>query len=278
MNKRLVNLLVVLFCIVSLNTQTIYATEAKATPEPMSVLLLGIDTGSLGRVEVGRSDVLMVMTLNPNTNNITLTSIPRDTYVEIVGQGVMDKINHAYAFGGIEMSRATVEQFLDIAIDHYMVVNMAGLSELIDQVGGVEVIPPTTFSINGYNFVEGQTINLNGEMALAYVRERYTSGGDYGRQERQRQLVTAIIRQISNSKNIFNLKNIFYSLNENIKTDFDLMTLMGLYQVFNRNIDTIETYQISGYPQMINQIYYEVPDAEVLGNVRNTLKNELTEQ
>ena len=275
MNKRLINLLVVLICIVSLNNQTVYATE---TQEPMSVLLLGIDSGSLGRTEVGRSDVMMVMTLNPNTNHITLTSIPRDTSVEIVGQGMMDKINHAYAFGGIEMSRATVEQFLDIPIDHYILVNMAGLSEIIEQVDGVEVIPPTTFSISGYNFIEGQAITLDGEMALAYVRERYTSGGDYGRQERQRQLVTAVIHQISNSKNIFNLKNIFYSLNENIKTDFDLITLMGLYKEFNDSVDNVTTYQISGYPQMIDQIYYEIPDDDVLENVKSIIKNELDEQ
>ncbi|MGY3815700.1 LCP family protein [Globicatella sulfidifaciens] len=275
MNKRLINLLVVLICIVSLNNQTVYATE---TQEPMSVLLLGIDSGSLGRTEVGRSDVMMVMTLNPNTNHITLTSIPRDTYVEIVGQGMMDKINHAYAFGGIEMSRATVEQFLGIPIDHYILVNMAGLSELIDQVDGVEVIPPSTFSISGYHFVEGQAITLDGEMALAYVRERYTSGGDYGRQERQRQLVTAVIHQISNNKNIFNLKNIFYSLNENIKTDFDLITLMGLYKEFNDSVDNVTTYQISGYPQMIENIYYEVPDAEVLEDVKYAIQNELNEQ
>ena len=275
MNKRLINLLVVLICIVSLNNQTVYATE---TQEPMSVLLLGIDSGSLGRTEVGRSDVMMVMTLNPNTNHITLTSIPRDTSVEIVGQGMMDKINHAYAFGGIEMSRATVEQFLDIPIDHYILVNMAGLSEIIEQVDGVEVIPPSTFSISGYNFIEGQAITLDGEMALAYVRERYTSGGDYGRQERQRQLVTAVIHQISNSKNIFNLKNIFYSLNENIKTDFDLITLMGLYKEFNDSVDNVTTYQISGYPQMIDQIYYEIPDDDVLENVKSIIKNELDEQ
>ncbi|MDT2767642.1 LCP family protein [Globicatella sulfidifaciens] len=278
MNKHLIDLLVVFISVIFLNNQTVYATETPVTLEPLSVLLLGIDSGSLGRGEIGRSDVMMVMTLNPNTNHITLTSIPRDTYVEIVGQGVMDKINHAYAFGGIEMSCATVEQFLDISINHYIVANMAGLSELIDQVGGVEIIPPTTFSISGYNFIEGQAITLDGEMALAYVRERYTSGGDYGRQERQRQLVTAVIRQISNSKNIFNLKNIFYSLNENIKTDFDLMTLMGLYKEFNDSVDNVTTYQISGYPQMIENIYYEVPDAEVLEDVRYAIQNELDEQ
>ena len=278
MNKRLAYLFVVFISMIFFNNQTVYATETPVKPEPMSVLLLGIDTGSLGRTEVGRSDVIMVMTINPKTNHITLTSIPRDTYVEIVGQGIMDKINHAYAFGGIEMSRATVEEFLDIPIDHYILVNMAGLSELIDQVGGVEVIPPTTFSISGYDFIEGQAITLDGEMALAYVRERYTSGGDYGRQERQRQLVTAVIHQISKSKNIFNLKNIFYSLNENIKTDFDFMTLMGLYKEFNDSVDNVTTYQISGYPQMIENIYYEVPDAEVLEDVKYAIKNELTKQ
>ncbi|MGX7099272.1 LCP family protein [Globicatella sanguinis] len=278
MNKRLIGFLVILVSIIFFNNQTVYATETPVTPEPMSVLLLGIDSGSLGRLEVGRSDVMMVMTANPDTNNITLTSIPRDTYVEIVGQGMMDKINHAYAFGGIEMSRATVEQFLDISIDHYIVVNMAGISELIDQVGGVEVIPPTTFSISGYQFVEGQAVTLDGDMALAYVRERYTSGGDYGRQERQRQLVTAIISQMSNQKNIFNLKNIFLSLNENIKTDFDLITLMSLYKEFNDSIDNVTTYQISGYPQMIENIYYEVPDAEVLEDVKYAIQNELDEQ
>ena len=278
MNKRLIDLLVILISMIFLNTQTVIATERPVSSEPMSVLLLGIDSGSLGRTEVGRSDVMMVMTLNPNTNHITLTSIPRDTYVEIVGQGMMDKINHAYAFGGIEMSRATVEQFLDISIDHHIVANMAGLSDIIDQVGGVEVIPPSTFSISGYNFIEGQAITLDGEMALAYVRERYTSGGDYGRQERQRQLVTAVIHQISNSKNIFNLKNIFYSLNENIKTDFDLITLMGLYKEFNDSVDNVTTYQISGYPQMIENIYYEVPDAEVLEDVKYAIQNELNEQ
>ncbi|MGX7075321.1 LCP family protein [Globicatella sanguinis] len=278
MNKRLIDLLVILISMIFLNTQTVIATERPVSSEPMSVLLLGIDSGSLGRTEVGRSDVMMVMTLNPNTNHITLTSIPRDTYVEIVGQGMMDKINHAYAFGGIEMSRATVEQFLDISIDHHIVANMAGLSDIIDQVGGVEVIPPSTFSISGYNFIEGQAITLDGEMALAYVRERYTSGGDYGRQERQRQLVTAVIHQISKSKNIFNFKNIFYSLNENIKTDFDLITLMGLYKEFNDSVDNVTTYQISGYPQMIENIYYEVPDAEVLEDVKYAIQNELNEQ
>lgn len=278
MNKRLAYLFVVFISMIFFNNQTVYATETPVTPEPMSVLLLGIDTGSLGRTEVGRSDVIMVMTLNPNTNHITLTSIPRDTYVEIVGQGMMDKINHAYAFGGIEMSRATVEEFLDIPIEHYIVVNMAGLSEIIDQVGGVEVIPPTTFNISGYHFVEGQAITLDGEMALAYVRERYTSGGDYGRQERQRQLVTAVIHQLSKSKNIFNLKNLFYSLNENIKTDFDLMTLMGLYKEFNDSVDNVTTYQISGYPQMIENIYYEVPDAEILEDIKYAIQNELNEQ
>ncbi|HLQ40423.1 MAG TPA: LCP family protein, partial [Tetragenococcus sp.] len=76
--------------------------------DPFSVLLLGIDTGDLGRTEQGRSDILMVATVNPQNEQTTLVSIPRDTYVDIVGKGTQDKINHAYAFGGAAMSMDTV--------------------------------------------------------------------------------------------------------------------------------------------------------------------------
>ncbi|RKJ22727.1 LytR family transcriptional regulator, partial [Butyricicoccus sp. 1XD8-22] len=87
----------------------------------------------------GRSDSIIVMTVNPKTESIDMLSIPRDTRVEIVGKGVDDKINHAYAFGGVEMSMNTVEKFLDIPIDYYIKLNMEGFKEIVDAVGGVDV-------------------------------------------------------------------------------------------------------------------------------------------
>ncbi|MGX7105685.1 LCP family protein [Globicatella sanguinis] len=275
MNKRLINLLIILISIMVVNTQTIFATETKATLEPMSVLLLGIDTGSLGRVEVGRSDVIMVMTINPKTNHITLTSIPRDTYVEIVGQGVMDKINHAYAFGGVEMARDTVEHLFEIQIDNYIVVNMAGLCEIIDSLGGIKVVPPTSFEIDGNYFYEGEEILIDGEETLSYVRERYTSGGDYARQERQRQVVSALINKLVKNKKISNYKNLYLLFSNNVKTDIDFLSLLNIMEQKNFSSFEIEYFQLIGISQMIDGIYYEIPDDTSINTLRSMFDKHL---
>ena len=140
-------------------------SELLEAGEPISILLLGVDTGYLGRTEQGRSDSMVVITINPHTQKTTLLSIPRDTYTEIVGNGTSDKINHAYAFGGTAMSINTVQQMLDIPIDFYVMVNMAGIQEIVDAVGGITVESPLAFNQNDFEFVEG-TNQLDGEAAL----------------------------------------------------------------------------------------------------------------
>lgn len=153
--------------------------------DPFSVLLLGVDTGDLGRTEQGRSDTMMVMTVNPNTNQTKIVSIPRDTYTEIIGRVTMDKINHAYAFGGVSMSVNTVQNLLDIPIDYYVEVNMQGVKDIVDALNRVQVSPPISFNYDGYSFVQGQPTTLDGNAALAYSRMRYEDpNGDYGRQAR----------------------------------------------------------------------------------------------
>src|SRR5699024_958368 len=94
----------------------------------LNILLLGVDAYEN---EAGRSDAIMIMHLNPQTDEMDIVSIPRDARTEIVGKGIQDKINHAYAFGGADMSIATVENFLDIDIDYYVTINMDGLVELV---------------------------------------------------------------------------------------------------------------------------------------------------
>lgn len=120
--------------------------------EAFSVLLLGIDNGDLNRNDVGRTDTMIVATVNPKNSQIKLVSIPRDTYVEIVGRSKKDKINHAYAFGGASMSIATVEKLLDIPIDYYVEMNLKGLKELVDAVGGIEVNNPFNFFMKKLTF------------------------------------------------------------------------------------------------------------------------------
>ncbi|WP_446455676.1 LCP family glycopolymer transferase [Tuanshanicoccus lijuaniae] len=245
--------------------------------KPMSILLLGTDTGALGRDEVGRSDVLMVMTINPKTGRATITSIPRDTYVEIVGRGFMDKINHAYAFGGAEMSMATVNKFFEMNLNHYIVVNMAGIKQIVDAVGGIDVTPPTSFEISGYTFIAGEKTHINGEQALAYARERYTSGGDYARQERQREVIQAVIAKAGNAGSIFNVKEILFAMNQNVKTDLNMVSILKLFANYHDKIKTVESYQLTGTGTMIDGVYFDIADEGVLSETIKRIADELAE-
>ena len=104
---------------------------------PFSILLLGIDTGDKGRVDRGRSDTIMVMTINPRTNETTLLSIPRDTYTEIVGRGFQDKINHAYSYGGAQNAVKALNTNLDLNITEYVTVNFDALIAAVNAMGGI---------------------------------------------------------------------------------------------------------------------------------------------
>ncbi|MCL6572503.1 MAG: LCP family protein, partial [Bacillus sp. (in: Bacteria)] len=137
--------------------------------DPFSVLMLGVDQREGDK---GRSDTIIVLTVNPNSNSVKMLSIPRDTRTEIVGKGKEDKINHAYAFGGVPMAMDTVENFLDIPIDYYMQVNMEGFKDIVNAVGGITVQNELDFTQDGFHFTPG-TMNLNGENALSYTRMRY---------------------------------------------------------------------------------------------------------
>ena len=117
--------------------------------DPFSILLLGVDER---KNDVGRSDTMIVMTVNPNKQSIKMLSLPRDTRTEIVGHGTSDKMNHAYAYGGIPMTINTIEEFLDIPIDYYVKMNMEGFQEIVDAVGGITVDNDMDLSYKGYTF------------------------------------------------------------------------------------------------------------------------------
>src|SRR5699024_3684082 len=139
-----------------------------------------------------RSDAIMIMRLNPKTDEMKIVSIPRDARTEIVGKGFDDKINHAYAFGGAEMSIATVENFLDIEIDYYVTINMDGLVELVNELGTISVSNDVAWSDNQYDFPEG-VVELDGDKTMAYVRMRKKDPmGDFGRTTRHRKVIEGI--------------------------------------------------------------------------------------
>ncbi|WP_034765301.1 polyisoprenyl-teichoic acid--peptidoglycan teichoic acid transferase TagU [Rossellomorea vietnamensis] len=243
---------------------------------PFSVLLLGVDERAGDR---GRSDTMIVVTVNPHEKTTKMLSIPRDTLVDIVGRGTRDKINHAYAFGGVEMSMDTVEEFLDIPIDYYAKINMEGFKDIVNAVGGVTVNNDFTFSSGGYTFNEGQ-LSLSGEKALAYARMRKQDPrGDFGRQARQRQVIQAVIKEGASVSSLWNYGDIFGAIGNNVKTNLTLDEMVEIQKNYKSATKDISQSQISGDGQMISNgtqdIYYYVVPEEERQKVQNDLKDHL---
>lgn len=246
--------------------------EKEEAPDPFSVLVLGVDER---KGDSGRSDTMIVLTVNPKVNSIKMLSIPRDTRTEIVGRGVKDKINHAYAFGREEMSIETVENLLDIPIDYYIKVNMEGFKDIVDAVGGIQVTNDLDFSEEGHHFSKGQ-IQLNGEQALAFVRMRKKDpNGDFGRQERQRQVIQGIISKGASLGTLTRFDDIFEALGKNVRTNLTFDEMLDIQKNYKGAAGSVEQLQMTGQSEKIGGVYYiNVPDKEIQ-TVQTELKNHL---
>lgn len=243
--------------------------------ESFSVLLMGIDTGDLGRVDQGRSDTMMVATVSPEDKQTTIVSIPRDTYVDIVGHDTKDKINHAYAFGRAAMAMDTVQKYVDIPIDHYVSINMKGLKELVDAVDGIEVNNDLTFSQDGYEFTIGK-ITLNGDQALSYSRMRYEDpNGDYGRQERQRKIVEGVAKKVLSLNGVSNYQSVLNALESNMKTDMSFDEMKKIALDYREAFGTIKQDQLQGEGFMQDNISYQKVSDQELDRVKKELKDQM---
>lgn len=229
--------------------------------ESLNILLLGVDKREGDR---GRSDTMMVMTIDPKNSRTQLLSIPRDTRTEIVGKGKTDKINHAYAFGESEMSVATVEKFLDIDLDYYVRVNMEGLKQVVEAVGGVTVDNPFDFSSDGHHFSVG-TNHLNGEEALSYVRMRKKDpAGDAGRNERQRQVIQGVVKNGMSVTSVTKIHHLIGILGDNMGTNMKFEDMKTLSMNYKNAVSQMDTYQITGQGAKIDGIWYLlVSDEEI---------------
>lgn len=240
--------------------------------EPFSVLMLGVDERSGDK---GRSDTMIVLTVNPNEKSIKMVSIPRDTRTEIVGKGFEDKINHAYAYGNEEMSMATVENFLDIPLDYYIKVNMDGFKDIVDAVGGITVNSSIAFSGGKYQFQEGIN-NLDGKAALAYVRMRKQDPkGDFGRQDRQRQIIQGVIKKGASVNSLTNFDDIFGALGKNVRTNLTFDEMKDIQKNYRDAGSNIEQMSLKGNGQTINSVWYLIVANEEQQRVQNELKAHL---
>lgn len=244
--------------------------------DPFSILLMGIDTGDKGRVEKGRSDTMMVLTVNPENKKTTMVSIPRDTRTEIVGKGVDDKINHAYAFGGPAMSMNTVQNLLDIPVDYFVAVNMKGIQQIVDAVGGVKIVPNLSFNQDGYSFVEEQSQKVDGAGALAYSRMRKQDPeGDYGRQARQRELVNAILDKAASFESILNFESVLKTMETNVQTNLTFNEMVTVSVNYLPALSNVKEIQMQGNGTRIQGIYYDIVSDEDVQKITNQLKKEL---
>lgn len=167
----------------------------KAKSEIKNIALFGIDAP---KGKAGRSDAIMILTIDNKNDKLKLTSIMRDSYVDVPGHG-KTKITHAYAYGGPELAIKTLNQNFKLNIEDFMAVNFTSLPEIIDKLGGVQIniTKEEIKHIPGITHAGKQT--LNGAQALTYSRIRHASGGDYKRTERQRTVLEAIFNKMHNS-------------------------------------------------------------------------------
>lgn len=263
-----------------INTPLVEATditeEAPKTmkkKEPFSVLLLGVDERSN---DSGRSDTMIVITVNPEKQTMKMLSIPRDTRTEIIGHDTVDKINHAYAFGGVPMAMDTVENLLDIPLDYYVFINMEGFLQIIDTLGGVTIENDMDLTYDSYHFPKGE-LSLNGDEALIFSRIRYEDPrGDFGRQIRQRQIIEAVMKKASTPSVILKASDMLDVVGDNVRMNFtvkDLIQLQSIYKKMDSSIEQLSFEAEGG--QMIDRIWYYVPDETELQQIQTELKTHL---
>ena len=245
--------------------------------DSFSVLLLGIDNGAYGRgTEVGRSDTMLVVTVNEKLGKTTIVSIPRDSYTEIIGYGTNDKINHAYAFGQEKMSINSVQNMLNLPIDYYVTVDMGGLMGLVDAVGGLDITPVLTFTYEGESFTEGVDRHVDGEAALRYARMRYDDPeGDMGRQKRQQYVIQKLLEKLLNITSVTRYEEILKTLENSVRTNFTLDKLLSIKNNYPKALKNFESDKISGSGTMIGGVYYFVVPEEERLRISNVLRKSL---
>jgi LCP family protein required for cell wall assembly len=240
--------------------------------DPISILLLGVDQRAGDR---GRSDSLILMTVNPKDQSMKMVSIPRDTRTEIVGKGTTDKINHAYAFGGVDMAINTVENFLNVPVDYYVQVNMESFKDIVNAVGGVTVNNDLSFNYDGYSFKKGQ-LTLNGDEALAYSRMRKEDPrGDFGRQMRQRQIIEGVIEEGASVQSLANYGTILDTIGTNVRTNLTFDDMKQIQSNYKDARHNVEQLQVDGNGEKINGIYYYAVSDATRQELSNKLRQHL---
>lgn len=240
------------------------------------VMIMGVDQRE---DDVGRSDTLMVAAIDPKKDQASLLSIPRDTRVKIKGYGY-DKINAAYAYGGRRLTQSTVEDFLGVRMDHYIIINTQAFQKIIDAIGGVDIeVEKRMYYEDPWDDDGGLVIDLypgkqhmDGKTAVTYVRYR-DEEGDIGRIARQQKFMRAVMDQVTSPSILPKIPSIIAEIVGSVETDLSVRQMIEFAgSLKNAQKHGLHAEMVPGRPLYIDEISYWIPD--ILG-LRQTLANTL---
>ena len=252
------------------------AGSVVANKQPLNVLLLGVDTGDFGRDYQGRSDTMIIATVNPDKKRTTLTSIPRDTMAELIGTTDFDfeRINAAYAKGGAEMALKSISELVSVPLEYYVTVNMGGLQKIVDAVGGVDISPTLSFEYGGYSFKPGK-VKMDGKKALAYSRMRYDDPkGDYGRQERQQQVIMSVVKAAISTRSITNFQDVLKAISSNMTTNLSFDDMVEIFKDYRGYGKTIKQDHLQGLGAMWGEAMIQIAPTTELQRISDNLRAE----
>ena len=220
-----------------------------ASGEPLDVLVLGVDRRpSASKGSSTRSDTIMLVRVIPATGEVKLLSVPRDLYVE-VEPGEVNRINTAYAYGGVDQAKAVMEGVTGVGIENYVIVDFEGFEKVIDAIGGVRVDVGSGVFPEKWNMGEGME-RLNGHKALKYARYRGTPRADLDRIDHQQKLLAALRRQALRWNTVTRLPGAIKVANENVNTDLGVLQVIPLARalVLNGKDNKMSNAELRGYP------------------------------
>lgn len=257
-----------------------FAKDVNVTEKPFCIYITGIDT--YGKVStVSRSDVNMIVTVNPTTKQILMTSIPRDYYVTLANKGKKDKLTHS-GLAGPENTVKTMENFLGIDINYYARVNFTSLTTMVDALGGIELDSDSSFTAQGYTFRKGIQ-HVNGKQALAFARERYAfGGGDNTRVKHQQDVLMAMLKKMMSPAIITNYNSVLNSITGCFETNMGSSDITDLIQMqindmaswtfIQKQLDGNGVMQTGGAYMPNNKLYYMIPSEVSVSDNKAAIK------
>ncbi len=261
-------------------SKEVKAKEVDVTKKPFNIYISGIDTyGSVA--DKTRSDVNILMSINPKTKKILMINIPRDYYVELAGVNQKDKLTHAGTYG-IDMSVKTIERLFDIEINYYLKVNYNALIKLVDALGGVDVESEYDFSSYELHHRFKKGINhVNGKQALDFVRTRKAfQYGDRVRGENQQRMIKAIIQKASSAAILVRYDDLLRALDGNFTTNMSTNNITSLINMQLKDMATwnIESISVNGsdgraytYSAPSQELYVMIPNEETVNEAKTKL-------